>query len=273
MKIRIISFCLLLVAIFGSCKKEDYLGDASSGNPYIPKLKKILVNNELYKELTYNDSSLIKQENTKYDFTLHRYNKSGQLTSSEYYANDDILSNDHSVSESAMKQTAWVNQSSGKKGGTISYEYNSNGLLVKSTTSRPSLSCTEYSEYSYDSNNRMKRQMIYFENQPSGYIDYTYDNKGNLSGEVLYNLPQNGDAELVTSTRYTYDSEPNPFKAYSKSMIPGVNTNANNILKETYTIHLSSVQGSDKVQVTENSYKYNALGYPVSKNGNVTYVY
>jgi hypothetical protein len=56
-------------------------------------------------------------------------------------------------------------------------------------------------------------------------------------------------------------------------MIPGINTNQNNIIKETYTIHLTANEGSDNVKVTENKYEYNKAGYPISKNGNITYIY
>jgi hypothetical protein len=90
---------------------------------------------------------------------------------------------------------------------------------------------------------------------------------------MLYNLPSTGVAELITKTEYTFDSEQNPYKLFAKLMIPGINTNQNNIIRETYTIHLTAAQGSDNVQVTDNIYEYNAAGYPTSKNGNISYIY
>jgi hypothetical protein len=114
---------------------------------------------------------------------------------------------------------------------------------------------------------------MYWDNIATGYIDYTYDNNGNLETEILYNLSESGEPELVTTTTYAYDTAPNPFRVSCKSAIPGPNTNPNNIVRETYTIHSESVQGSEKEQVTENTYEYNALGYPISKNANVTYTY
>ena len=56
-------------------------------------------------------------------------------------------------------------------------------------------------------------------------------------------------------------------------MIPGIYTNVNNIINETYTINSNTVPASNKIQVTGNSYAYNTNGYPVSKNGNVSYIY
>jgi hypothetical protein len=112
-----------------------------------------------------------------------------------------------------------------------------------------------------------------WDNAATGYIDYTYDTKGNLIKEVLYNLTSTGAAQLITSTQYDFDSKNNPYKAASKLMLPGINTNLNNIIKETYTIHLTTDQGSDNVQVTETAYTYNAAGYPITKNSNIAFVY
>ena len=110
-----------------------------SRNPFIPKLTKVMIDNESFKEFLYSDSGLIRQEQSKFDFTQHHYNASGQLTSSEFFGNDDVLSSDLSIYETAMNQSTWVTPSSGKKGGVITYEYNANGQLIKSTTTRPSL--------------------------------------------------------------------------------------------------------------------------------------
>jgi hypothetical protein len=273
MKIRIITFCLILVAIF-SCKKDEMLNNGPTvENQYVPKLSKIMVDNISDEEYLYNDSSLLVQQKSKFDFTQNHYNSIAQLISSDFYGNDDILSNDLSIYETAMNQTAWVTPSTGKKGGVIAYEYNAGGQLVKTTTTRPALAVAEYSDFTYDANNRISRQSMFWDNVATGYIDYAYDAKGNLVSEMLYNLPVGGAAELITTTTYTFDNQQNPLKSYSKLPIPGLNTNPNNILKETYTMHTGSAEGSDKVQVTENTYEYNALGYPISKNGNVTYVY
>ena len=65
----------------------------------------------------------------------------------------------------------------------------------------------------------------------------------------------------------------NPYNASSKLLIPGINTNLNNITKVTNTIHMPANQGPDNVQTTETAYEYNAQGYPLSVNGNVTFVY
>ena len=274
MKIKIITFCLFLVAILLSCKKEDIThGTGSATAPYIPVLSKVLVDNQSASEFLYNDTNMIWQEKTRLDLTIHHYNTKGQLVTSEYYGNDDVLSSDQSVSQTAMTQAAWVTSASGKKIGIITYEYNANGQLTKSTTTHPLITCTEYSLYTYDTNNRISRQSMYWDEVATGYIDYAYDIKGNLANETLYSIPITGDPVAINSTKYSFDGAPNPYRMNSKLPVPGINSNINNIVRETNTIYLPAALGPNNVSITENTYTYNTLGYPVSKNGNITFVY
>jgi hypothetical protein len=273
MKLKIITFCLLFVTIFVSCKKEDLSKGLNTGNSNVPILSKVLVDNQSSYEYVYNDSNMISEVKSKFDFTINHYNNKGQLVTAEYYGNDNILSSNTEVSATALSSTTLVTSENGTKSGVITYEYNDNGQLTKTTYSLPSTTSSEYSGFTYDSNNRISRQTMYWANIETGYIDYSYDMKGNLIKEMLYNTPSTGVEELITTSSYNFDNENNPYKSSSKLLVPGINTNPNNIIKETYTIHLTPDQGSDDVQVIETSYQYNGLGYPVSKNGNVSYVY
>ena len=273
MKLKIITFCLLFVTIFVSCKKEDLSKGLNTGNSNVPILSKVLVDNQSSYEYVYNDSNMISEVKSKFDFTINHYNNKGQLVTAEYYGNDNILSSNAEVSATALSSTTLVTSENGTKSGVITYEYNDNGQLTKTTYSLPSTTSSEYSGFTYDSNNRISRQTMYWANIETGYIDYSYDVKGNLIKEMLYNTPSTGVEELITTTSYNFDNENNPYKSSSKLLVPGINTNPNNIIKETYTIHFTPDQGSDDVQVIETSYQYNGLGYPVSKNGNVSYVY
>ena len=276
MKIKLIAFCLLFVIIFFSCKKEEIGNVNNTGNKAgsnTPLLSKVLVDNQSTYEYIYNDSNLVNQEKSKFNLAIYTYNDKGQLVTTDYYANDNVLSSDPTVYQAAVSNTAWVTTSTGVNGGSMSFEYNANGQLIKTTYSTPLSATSEYSEFTYDSNSRIGRQSMYWGSTATGYIDYTYDGQGNLIQEMLYNIPSAGVTELITTTLYEFDSKLNPYKAVNKSMLPGINTNLNNIVKETYTIHMSPGLGSDNVQTTATTYAYNAAGYPISKNGNLSYVY
>ena len=276
MKLKIAASCLLFVAIFLSCKKEDLstgLGSGNSGNTATLIISKVLIDNQCANEYVYNDSNLVTTEKSKFDFTINHYNALGQLASTDFYGNDDILSSDAQVVQAAMNSSDWVTSANGVKGGSLTYYYNNNGQLIKTAYTRPLLTGSENSEFIYDASNRISRQTMYWENAATGYIDYSYDGKGNLIKEMLYNLSSGGTAELITTTQYEFDSKQNPFKSTSRFLVPGIDTNPNNVIKETYTIHLSQDQGSDKIQTTQTTYVYNTKGYPITKNGNISYIY
>ena len=79
--------------------------------------------------------------------------------------------------------------------------------------------------------------------------------------------------ELSTTTEYKYDIMHNPYQAFRRLITPGIYTNQNNIVKETYTIHFEVDASIEKVQITENSYEYNDMGYPIKKNEVTEYLY
>jgi hypothetical protein len=276
MKIKITAILLLLVAIFLSCKKEEIFNNGTTGTPgtvVAPLLGKVLTDNQTSSEYVYNDSNLVIQEKSKFDVAVHHYNAKGLLASTIHYGNDDVLSSDLKVAQTALNSQVMVTPETGKKGGIITYEYNDNAQLVKTSYTNPISTCTESSQFTYGTNNRITRQTMYWDATSTGYIDYSYDAKGNLTREALYNLPASGTAELITTSDYVFDNASNPYKASSKLLIPGINTNVNNIIKVTITVHMPANQGPDNIQTTETAYEYNAQGYPLTINGNITFVY
>ena len=269
MKLYYIFASLLIPIMISSCKKED-IADINS-NPEGKLLSQILDNGKAVNEYTYNTVDLIGEEKSKYDLSVNHYNDLNQLTSTEYYVNFNILSANVQVSDSALNQTEWVTPDKSNKSGTLAYDYNSDGQLIK-TTYKPVAGIPQSSEFTYNNDNKISQEILRWGDTETGYISYVYDDNGNLSEEYLYNVVS-GVAELSVSKVYEYDSEVNPFKSVSRTVVPGIYTNSNNIVKETYTMYARSGQGADNVQITENYYQYNNLGFPVSKNDNIKYIY
>jgi hypothetical protein len=89
----------------------------------------------------------------------------------------------------------------------------------------------------------------------------------------LYSVTSAGIPELSTTTQYEFDNNKNSFRSFYKLMIPGINTNSNNIIKETLTIHFIAEQLPDKVQITATSYTYDSRGYPIRKNSTDEFIY
>ena len=84
-----------------------------------------------------------------------------------------MFSSDWRVVEASMNRKEWVNPDNTAKSLTKSYEYYNKDHLIRVTYNRPSVSNSEYSEYSLK-NSRISRQTMYWKNELSFYIDYHY---------------------------------------------------------------------------------------------------
>ncbi len=106
------------------------------------------------------------------------------------------MSSDIKTIETTLSQSDLVTSENSSKGGSITYEYNSSGQLAKAVFNRVQSANSEYSVFSYDENNRINKQILYWNSEETGYIDYSYDGKGNLIKEILYDKA-NGVLRLV----------------------------------------------------------------------------
>lgn len=270
MKVKIISLLVLLLTVTLSCKKDDLMLPDLVNEILI---KEINVTDKPQFEFIYNNSKLISNEKSKYIYTNYSYNEKNQLVTTDYYVNEDLLSTDKKLVESALTQEGLVDFVSAVLGGTVIYEYNTSAQLIKAVTVRPSETTSEYSEYKYDDNNRISRELLYWDNKVLGYIDYLYDDRGNLISEALYSISASGLAELNTTTQYEFDNKHNPFRSLKNQLSPGIDTNPNNITKEIFTIHSGRDVVSDIVQVTTITYVYSSVGFPVRRSGTIEYLY
>jgi hypothetical protein len=169
-----------------SARRYGLINSNNSGLLYQVKFA-----NELYYEYTYNDSNQIVEEKSKLHYTKHNY-QNGMLISSDYYIDPGMYSSSWSVVDSAMNRIEWVNPTNTEKNSTKTYSHDNNGKIIKSEN------YLGICEYSYDEKNRINRQTFYRDNECTGYIDYTYDNKDNLIKRLHYWILANGEPELQT---------------------------------------------------------------------------
>jgi hypothetical protein len=267
MKKILLTFTLSVILI--SCERDRQLIVENTG---MPLLSKVLVAGVPSNEYTYTAANLINEEKSKFFYTKHNYNDRNLLTSSEFYIDPGIFSCSSATIEASMNRKEWVNPDNTAISMTHSLEYNNNGELFRKSLIRPSDSYSEYDEYTYE-NNRISKQTMYWQNVMSCYIDYLYDENGNMIKESKYYVPSTGIAELWTTTEYEFDNMHNPFQAFKRLMTPGKPTNTNNITKETYTIYFEVDPGVQKVSVSNTTYEYDNNGYPIKVNGEAEYQY
>ncbi len=273
----ILVFSLLLL----SCEKEEPLvTDDPQGtveNTDIPLIIKEIHDGETYKEYSYNDRNLLQEEKTRFHYTAYTYNLSNQLVTAEYYMDMSMVSSNSRVLEEAMNREEWVNPENTELSLTKFFEYNNRDHAITIGFRRPGVDHSEYSVFSFE-NDRISRQTMYWKDEMSHYIDYEYDERGNLVKETKYRVLPDGKDELVTTTEYEFDEMHNPFQAFQRLLTPGIHTNPNNIVRRTYTLHFEVDSFIEQVQVREYSYEYDDLGYPITKrylpgNDEVSYVY
>ncbi|HEY3388575.1 MAG TPA: hypothetical protein VGK38_03315 [Prolixibacteraceae bacterium] len=266
-KLTLILF--LLLALFAACKKDKPLIIENPGNPLLSKL---MYGPELATEYTWNNYYLISEEKSKFFYTRHNYNSQNQLISSDYYVNPSIYSSDMSVVQAGMNRAEWVNPDNTAKEMYKTYEYNQNGQLIKCTINRLNTSYQSYSIFEYNSSGQISKETWFAENKAYGNNEFTYNEAGNLILKRHNDISADGSIKLSTTTEYVFDNKKNPYLLF-KMQIPGLYTNQNNIIKETYTLFFEVDPSIDKIQILETNYDYNDGGYPVKKNGDIEFIY
>jgi len=265
-------FLVSLVIIIGlvSCGKGDSRQVENAG---IPLISMVLIDSEPFREYTYNEVNLVVEEKSKFSYTSHYYNSKNQLVQSDYYWDRSIFSSSSYVLEDAMKRTEWVSPANTEKTSYRTYQYNDKGQLSKISFDPITMGLESYSTFEYDIDERISKQLQFYGNRMSSYYEYAYDNEGNLIKTWRYNISDQGNAVLSTTTEYEFDNKHNPYKAFKRLCLPGINTNPNNIIKETYRIHFEVPANIETTQIKSTTYEYNDQGYPFKVNGSMEYIF
>ncbi|HUX55787.1 MAG TPA: hypothetical protein VMV77_02360 [Bacteroidales bacterium] len=155
-----LALLLFFPLILSSCEKDKQL---IVENTDIPLISKVLIAGETYYDYSYNDANLLIEEKSKFHYTKHNYNDKNLLTTSEFYVDPAMFSSDSRVVEASMNRKEWVNPDNTAKSLTKTFDYNDKEQLIRVTYIRPSVSNSEYSEFTYE-NDRISRQTMYWQN-------------------------------------------------------------------------------------------------------------
>ncbi len=267
-----ISVIFLISLVLFSCEKVKTDSRLIIENTNIPLISRVIIGGEVYMEYSYNNANLLTEEKSKFHYVKHTYNDINQLITSDYYWDTRIASSNSRVLEAALNREEWVNPENTPKSISHVFEYDIKGHKIQKSYIRPEDTNIDVVEFLYEGE-RVVRATGYYNGSISGYTDYSYDVEGNVITAKRYNVSSEGIAELSTTTECEYDNMHNPYRSFKRLITPGIYTNPNNITKETYTLNFDVGPSIDKVQITENSYEYNSMGYPVKVNGETEYVY
>ena len=265
MKFQLYFLLYALVFCCVSCGDEVLSDDPDQ----LHLIKQVFSDDELVTEYTYTNAGLIAEEKSKFHYSKHSYNSSNQVIQSDHYWDESIASSSSEILDKALQRSEWVSPENTDKDIYYTFEYQTSGKLKKRTLHRVNGGEEEYDTFTYNEEDRIERRTSYHEGKIVVYDDFFYDSKGNLSKQERYFVDDNGDAILQTTRTYEFDEKNNPFIAFHSLMIPGVHTNQNNVIKESYVVHSTP----EANRTMEYKYEYNLAAYPVKRNDGFTYVY
>ena len=260
---------ILISILFSSCKKDD--------EPIVERisnglLSRVLISGEPYQEYTYTNSGLIYEEKSWGTYTKYTYNYDDQLIKQDYYIDPALYSSSTQVIAEAQKRKEWANPKNVPKSVTNTYSYSKTGQFIERYVDRAN-GTKDNVKYELNEKGQVSKNIFYNEGKPAGYVDYLYDELGNLIREKHYFISTDGKTKLSNETEYEFDDKKNPYFPFNKLVWPGRNTNLNNITKETYTLYGEIPVGIERVQITTHTHEYNESGYPIKVDGETVYEY
>lgn len=260
---------ILISILFTSCEKSD--APIVQQNPS-GLLARVLISGKPYQEYTYTSSGLIYEEKSWGTYTKYTYNSSNQLVKQDFYIDPALYSSSTYVIAEAQKRKEWANPQNVSKSVTNTYSYPKTGQYIERYVDRAN-GTQDYAKYELNEKGLVSKDIFYNEGKPAGYVEYLYDERGNLIQEKKYFISDDGKSKLRTETEYEFDNQKNPYSPFNRLIWPGQNTNPNNITKATYTLYGETTSVVEWLNITTYTYEYNELGYPVKVNGETVYEY
>jgi len=260
---------ILISMLFTSCKKSDEPIVERNANGL---LSRVLISGKPYQEFTYTNSGLIYEEKSWGTYTKYTYNSENQLVKQDYYIDPALYSSSTLVIEEAQKRKEWANPQNIPKSVTNTYSYPKTGLFIERLVDRANGS-KDNVKYELNEKGLVSKNIFYNDGKPAGYIDYLYDELGNLTWEKHYFISSDGTTMLSNETEYEFDNRKNPYFPFSKLVWAGRNTNRNNITKATYILYGDTPSVIEWLDISTHTYEYNDLGFPVKVDSETVYEY
>lgn len=249
---------LIIVAFlcFATCKKEN----KNENLCYSPTLISQVNSGDLAVHgLTYNSNCLIYESTQPYMYKKYSYDDQNTLTKVEIA---------YSFSPFSCVMIPGQSTETDPRKASVSeyteFKYDDALRLTEKlnyfiSSGNPVLTYNQ--TYDYENNKIVKLSTFNAQGVLTEYHDYQYDENGNLTKDDQYS--NYSGIELIGTIIYEFDNKNNPYRVFASEGNPGINSNKNNIIKETFI----SYAGTAESQSTKHYiYEYNRLDYPVKIN-------
>jgi hypothetical protein len=258
-KTRYFIFSLIIIGI-NSCEKENNLCHDNT------KIRQVNADDLTREQMTYNADCRVSEFIQEFSYKKYSYNPQGQLIKTERAVTLDPTSCFMPTPSSGETFTdprkAPITQYN-------TYEYDEEGRLSKKMSyylNGEQFQLVSYQTFDYE--NGLIKQMSRYnpQNELTERNTYTLDENGNIKCDEYFFKETETSFVLISKNEYVFDDKVNPYRIFEDEGLPGVYTNQNNIVRNTFTGYDSNVY------TTEYYYEYNASGLPVKMN-NLTFIY
>jgi hypothetical protein len=254
--------CLVVILVFLivlSCSKEQ------AQDPCQDKtlIRQLVMSGTPSQAFTYNDNCQVYEYIEPYSYKKFSYNSLYQLIKVEQAQSINPLS----CVIGGADGGSFGDPRKAKITQYDVFEYSNSGNLYKRSNfyiNNDIAQLISYQIFHY-TNNLVDTIKIYNPNDiQNQFYAYTYDEKGNVIKESYFIIRDNQN-ERIYANEYEFDDKSNPYQVLSGDGTPGINTNKNNIIKQTSIYYNSDSEYRNSVSYT---YDYNTLGNPVKINSN-----
>lgn len=252
------STLLIIVAFlcFTNCNKADKFEDLYNSTTLLSQVNS---GESAIQGFTYNRNYLINESTEPFRYKRFSYNAQDVLIKAE-----EAYSFNPFSCVMIPGQSSETDPRKAKISVYSEFQYDNALRLIKKSNyfinnTHPQL--TSYQTYDYENNRIVKLSLFNPQGQLTQYHDYIYDDNGNITRDDRY--MSTSVIKLVNTMIYEFDNKNNPYYVFACEGEPGLYTNRNNIIKETFV----SYNGTAESRTTRlNVYEYNTLDYPVKIN-------
>ncbi len=258
-------FILIIFPLLNACEKEPAFEDFQRED-----LIRQIGTSELDMQVfTYYNTTYIFEYLTRFSYRKYLYNNQNQLERIE------IAQSLNPLSCAIIPGTDFEEGDDprhAKIGQFIEFEYSGTGNPAKKRSyfnNEDVEQLMTYEIFEYQGDKVVRIDIYNPQDQLTHYYTYQYDSLGNVEQEDYYTMLEGTEAILQSRILSEFDAMHNPFRVFAVEGTPGINTNTNNITRQTTLYYYA-----DEVEsyTMENEYEYNDLGYPIRAN-NLEYIY
>lgn len=247
-------FIIIVISLcFATCKKEDNSENLCYSSTLISQINS---GDLAVHGLTYNSNCLIFESTQPFRYKRFSYDAQNTLTKVEvaYSFNPFSCVMIPGQSLESDPRKASVSEYS-------EFQYDDALRLTKKlnyfiNNGNPQL--TYFQTYDYANNKIVKSSTFNAQGELTNYHDYTYDDNGNITKDDQYS--NNSGLKLINTIIYEFDNKNNPYQVFACEGNPGIYSNKNNIIKETFVSYIGPAESRNTKMYV---YKYNNLDYPV----------